>query len=107
MENRINVEVTELIDQIRLKGGQPFDPNELIHKCVLNVALNVLFGRRYSYGHPTLNEIRDGIKNWFNSIVQEVELFWFLRYAPSFRRRVQNFLKVEIGMLAMIEREVC
>jgi Cytochrome P450 len=107
IEDRINVEVAELIDQIQLAGGQPFDPNEMIHKCVLNVMIGLVFGRRYPFGHAILAEFRAGIHKWFNGIVQEVELFPFLRFVPSFRDRVQTFLKMETNLLELIEREVC
>jgi hypothetical protein len=44
MENRIIVEVAELISQARLINGQPFDPTELLNTCVLNVSVSMQLG---------------------------------------------------------------
>jgi hypothetical protein len=56
METRISVEVAELIHQARLLEGQSFDPNDMIHWCVLNVITSILVGQRFPYGHDTLKQ---------------------------------------------------
>jgi hypothetical protein len=91
METRINVEVAEFVRQAKLKDGQPFDPNNLMHMCVVNIIISILVGRRYTYGHPNLVHINDCIRNVFNGIVQELELFPILQYVPPFRSRLQQY----------------
>jgi hypothetical protein len=91
METRINVEVAEFVRQARLKDGQPFDPSNLMHTCVLNVIISILVGRRYTYGHPNLVHLNECICNAFKGIVQELEIFPILQYVPPFRSRLQKF----------------
>ena len=49
METRINGEVSELIKQARLFDGKPFDPNDLLLMCVVNVITFILLGKRYEF----------------------------------------------------------
>ena len=39
MESRIHVEVSELLKQARLMEGRPFDPKDMIQRCVINVII--------------------------------------------------------------------
>jgi cytochrome P450 len=106
METRINVEVTEFVRQAKLRDGQPFDPNSLMHTCVLNVILSILVGRRYTYGHPNLVHMNECIRNVLNGIVQELELFPTLQYVPPFRSRLQRYKNLMELFRRAAEKEV-
>jgi hypothetical protein len=106
METRINVEVAEFVRQAKLKDGQPFNPKDMIHMCVVNVIISILVGRRYTYGHPNLVHINDCIRNAFNGIVQELELFPILQYVPPFRNRFQRYINLLELVFKMAEKEV-
>jgi len=106
METRINVEVTELIKQVRLIGGKPFDPNEMIHMCVVNVITSILLGKRYEYHDPKLRTLVRAIYDTINLAVAEVGLFPVLRFIPPFRKRVKLLIDKFSVLEEFIEKEV-
>jgi len=106
MEKRIHVEVAEFITQARLTTGQPFDPNKLIHRCVVNVIISIVLGRRYPYGHPSLVNLQDLIHQVFASVVVEVEFFEFLRFIPPFRDPFKKYLNAMASLTKAVVQEV-
>jgi len=106
METRINVEVTELIKQVRLIGGKPFDPNEMIHMCVVNVITSILLGKRYEYEDPTLKKLVHVIHDSITLSVLEITLFPFLRFIPPFRKRQKLSNDIFRILMELIEKQV-
>ncbi|XP_071489231.1 cytochrome P450 2J4-like [Diadema antillarum] len=48
-EDTVAREVGQLVDAFEKKGGQPFDPNDLLSAAVFNIICSVVFGTQYSY----------------------------------------------------------
>jgi len=106
MECRINVEITEFINQARLTDGKSFDPKLLIHTSVINVTGSILFGRRYPTGHPTLVDLKNRLEAFSKSMVTELELFPFLRFVPPYRGRLLTFIEVQKSLTELIQSQV-
>jgi Cytochrome P450 len=106
MEARINVEVAELVHQFRLTGGQPFDPRDVLHSCVVNVIHGLIFGYRYPQGHRDLAELRRCLHDVYESIVAEVELFSILRFFPFYRSRHNECLARNKKFLNLLHQKV-
>ena len=90
METRINGEVSELIKQAQLTDGKPFDPNDMLHMCVVNVITSILLGQRYKFEDPMLKELVHLIHESISNVVEEVEIFPILRFVPPFRGRMKK-----------------
>ena len=106
METRINVEVSELIKQARLIDGKPFDPNEMLHMCVVNIIASILLGKRYEYEDPMLRELVRAIHESINMAVAEVALFPVLRFIPPFRERVRILIDKFDELMKLIVQQV-
>jgi len=106
METRINSEVIELIKQARITGGKPFDPNDMLHMCVVNVITSIFLGRRFHFDDPLLKELVDAIHEVFMRFVKEVTLFPFLRFIPPFRERFKLSLDAANKLPQYIDRQV-
>jgi len=106
METRINGEVSELIKQARLTRGKLFDPNDLLHMCVVNVITSILLGKRYKYDDPMLKELVHVIHEVVNTIAAEVGLFPVLRFIPPIRKRVETSVDNFNKLMELIVLEV-
>lgn len=106
MEHRINVEVAELVHQLRLTGGQPFDPSEILHSCILNVINSIVFGQRRPYGHPELVQLRNCLQAMYDNIAAEVELFPILRFFPFYRSRYNKSVTRARNLLNTLRQKV-
>ena len=51
------MEVEEMINKVREMQGRPFDMNQLITACAVNVTVNMLFGRRFDHSDPSLQQL--------------------------------------------------
>ena len=106
METRINGEVSELIKQAQITGGVPFDPNDMLHLCVVNVIASILLGRRYNFDDPTLKTLQQTIHTSLSISVPEIELFPVLRFVPSLRKRWIASLDLSADTIALLAQEV-
>ena len=88
MESRIQVEVSELVKQVRLTDGRPFDPQTVITRCVFNVISSIIFGHRYDYDSSALDELIHRTHECIASIVPELNWCPLLRFVPVFRRKL-------------------
>jgi Cytochrome P450 len=106
MESRICVEVVEVVHQARLFGGQPFNPNDLLPMCIVNVIIGIMLGRRYPFGDPALHQIVTANHEFMTNYVMELELWPILRFLPPFRGRLKNVLIAYATYMKSIEQEV-
>jgi hypothetical protein len=106
MENRIIVEVAELISQARLINGQLFDPTGLLNTCVLNVSVSMQLGRRQPYNHPKLVKLQQLIHNAFSSGSIVMEIFRLLRFVPPFRGQYRRHVSNVNSLKKACEDEV-
>jgi Cytochrome P450 len=106
MERKIHEEVAEFIEQARHTKGQTFCPNNLVHRCIVNVLVGIMFGRRYPFDHPNLVSLQELMHVLFNSIIQELEFLDFLRFVPPFRARLRKWLDLLWELMKKIHDEV-
>ncbi|XP_061269048.1 cytochrome P450 2J2-like isoform X2 [Bos javanicus] len=57
LEERIQEEVTYLIQAIGEKNGQPFDPHFIINNAVSNIICSITFGERFDYKDDQFQEL--------------------------------------------------
>jgi Cytochrome P450 len=106
MESRICVEVAEFVKQARLFGGQPFNPNDVLPMCVVNIIIGIMLGRRYPFGHPALQKTAAAIHDVLSNYVMELELWPILRFVPPFKGRLQTVLTAYATYMKLVQEEV-
>jgi cytochrome P450 len=108
MENRISVEVEELVHELKKADGQPVNPDRLITHCVLNVMSSIIFGKRYELQDHELEEILECINRFFYESMEIAPVSFFppLRHLPSFRRKLDKILGYENVILKFAEQHI-
>lgn len=106
IDTRINVEVAELIHQMRQTEGRSFSPSNMIHSCVANVIGGILFGRRYPFGDPTIERMIAHHAELVSDFVPVVGMWPALRFLPSVRRRIRSCMSAFNALLKALDEEV-
>ena len=106
METRIDVEVAELIKQLRLTDGKAVEPTLMINMCVLNVIVSIALGQRYPYGDQKLLKIRQYVRDWFHNAPFEINVCSVFRFVPSVRRRATCWASQIHDFLNFVDNEV-
>ena len=106
MEDTIQVEVSELIHQIRLMQGKPFFPRDMLTRCTLNIICTLAVGRRYPYGHKDIDELAAAAQNFLWGLTLELDVKPMLRYLPYVRNRIKALVESHDYYKQLISRQV-
>ncbi|ESO05007.1 hypothetical protein HELRODRAFT_78563 [Helobdella robusta] len=93
MESRINTEVEKLIERIKLKNGEPFNPLHDVTAAVSNVVSSICFGKRWDDGDPEHEEFLNISENFARGYF--INFFPILRFFPYFRKPYKRLLEAE------------
>lgn len=88
-ETRVSTEVVDLIELIKAKNGEPFDPEPLILHASANVSLSILFAKRHSYDNG-LNTYATVSSQAIESINAAIERAPWLRFFPYFKQKAEH-----------------
>jgi len=86
MESRIITEVDDMVNKVRETQGQPFDPTRLTTRCVANVVVSILFGRRFEHSDAAFQQLLSDIDDLTSNFSHALETFPALRFLPYFRK---------------------
>jgi cytochrome P450 len=106
MESRILNEVDELIQHIRDLDGVPFYPMEILAASIANVAMNILYGRRFDRTDPTLRQLIVDVGKSMSQLVPEIDIFPVLRLLPRYRRVIEDAVAAFGRVLTFCEDNV-
>ena len=108
MENRISIEVDELVSRIKSFDGKPFCPSEMLTNCTMNVIASIIFGKRFDQSDPRLEWIISNIRKTFREFVDLIimNFFPFLRFFPRFKRAVQKNIDLKNDTFRILEESI-
>ena len=107
MEVRILREVSDLVDRVRKRNGEPFDPDLTVTTSVANVVYSILFGKRLDCDGPRMARLVEIMHTMLGMNCPELDLLPLLRFIPAYRRRLESaiahFNKFDVELQADIE----
>jgi len=86
MEKRILTEVEEMMSKVREEQGRPLDVRHLTASCVVNVLMNMLFGRRFHHSDPSFKQLISDAEYLVTGFSMIVDVFPLLRFLPFFKQ---------------------
>ena len=108
MENRISVEVEELLNTFAGMEGRAFDPTDAITTSTLNVIASIMFGRRLESDDPKLEEmltlVRRLVREFSEPMV--INLFPFLRVLPKYKKVLENCKKLDRDTFSLLREMI-
>jgi cytochrome P450 len=108
MENRITLEVAELIKELKKVDGKAMIPDKLITNCVLNIISSIIFGKRYDPGDPELEQVLDNAYRFLYESMEIVPVSFFppLRFLPSYRRAIAKLRGYQKWLMNFIDQRI-
>lgn len=109
IEDRIMGEIRFLLEDFKLKNGQPFDPKTILRSSVSNVITSIVFGKRFEYDDRKMAEVFKLLDSVGSSIYFVLlVVFPFLRHLPVDlfgTQRIQQNLENRRDFLKIMYRE--
>eukprot|EP00058_Branchiostoma_floridae_P003704 XP_002589192.1 hypothetical protein BRAFLDRAFT_74651 [Branchiostoma floridae] len=92
LEPTIVQEAQDLVQVLKDKRGQPFDPTVSLGLAVSNVICSVVFGRRFDHDDGRFTRLMGLLNRYFGSSAssQALNIYPILRHVPSFRRKLEE-----------------
>jgi len=95
MEERIQVEVSVLLQKIRAMKSEAFCPDSAIVPCTLNVTVSIAFGRRMD--DKVIGEVAKVTYDFAQALLNAAaaDVFPLLRFIPQMRRRIAAMVDLQ------------
>ena len=106
METRILIEVEEMINKVREQQGRPYDMQQLIMYCVVNVIMNMMFGHRFDHSDPDFQHFIFSIREALMEYSFVLELFPALRVFPYFKKVIATYFRSEKAVRNFIIKNI-
>ena len=108
MENRIHIEVEELVDVLSEWNGRAMDPSNIATTSTLNVIVSIIFGRRFQRCDPELEMLVSTIRPMVRAALGTIELNVLpcLRFLPSYANKLQQFHELNETFFTFLEERV-
>src|SRR6218665_186354 len=108
MESRILEEVEFFRDHMLKQTENSFNPRELVHHCVTNVIMNIVFGRRQHY-NMGITELAYEISRFAENVDVALDIAPTLRFLPFFRNKLRLLVESQnvVHKILELETEKC
>jgi len=87
------MEVEEMLNKVREEQGRPFDVRQLTMSCVVNVIMNMLFGRRFDHSDPAFQQLIADQHELTATFSMAVDIFPILRFIPFIKKKLADAVK--------------
>src|SRR6218665_1242764 len=88
MESRILTEVEFVTDHILKQNGKSIDPRELMHHCLTNIIMNIIFGHRQDY-NLGITELGYQMTRFAEIVDVAIDVAPILRFVPLYRNKLR------------------
>lgn len=106
-EARILEEVEGLLDEIKRKNGQSFNPKSMVTTAVSNVVLAILFGRKFLQTGTTLHtDLAESVSKHMASMDPAFDIAPFIRFLPNYRRKLIASAEAHVALRKCISDAV-
>ncbi|XP_057639862.1 cytochrome P450 2J4-like isoform X1 [Chionomys nivalis] len=109
LEQRIQEEASHLVEVIKEKEGQPFNPHFSINNAVSNIICSITFGERFEYQDSRFQEmlrlLDEAMCLEASMMCQIYNIFpWIMKYLPGSHQTVfRNWEKLKLFVSSMID----
>ena len=105
MEARILMEMEAILEYVKRKEGQIFDPEDLLTLAVTNVINNIVFGRRRDY-ELGASELAYMIKGFFEGMDNAFGIAPIVRFIPYYGKKLRLHVNSEKRLHEILQEEV-
>lgn len=108
MENRIHVEVEELLSQIKKLNGLAFCPRQLIIGSVSNVIMSIVLGIRYEHSNPEPKKLINNVNKFLRLTLDLaiVSFFPISRFLPKYRKSLSRCVEIHNEILEFMDSKI-
>ena len=106
MEERIQVEVSVLLQKMRDAKFEAFCPSSAVVQCVLNITLSILFGRRLE--DKVIGDVAEVIYAFTEAIFETApaDMSPPLRFLPKMRRCIAKLIDLQSQLFDIIRSNI-
>ena len=108
LEVRIQEEIAHLLKCIESKGGEPFDPSDILTNSVSNIICSIVFGQRFDYEDQQFHRILK-----LNSIIfkdfeeyPEIDVIPMVRFLPKYKNYLKNYVAHVSELKVFIKEQI-
>lgn len=105
MEERILNEIEEMFQFMQNKQEHSFEPKQLSMQVSSNIITNIIFGSRQEYDIG-ISRLTTEIHRWANCVDLAFDILPFVRFIPSYKRKLATLTDCNNKMHSYIEEEI-